>query len=229
MLTLVDIASIAWKSFNAEDSWIPLILFFAVWLTTWVFYRVIRGNDFSRWHKIHALHHVVALIFGCTSLFVRDNSIFHERIGIFWSLCYFLVDIFESVLTGHPTYMLHGVVCFGLGLCNYNIPILLERRMNSKAAFIETSSILLQQVKQNRNPTLFVVFAMTYTVCRIIWIPVMGKELLDAGLAWTDPIIVALIFFYGLQVHWWIKILGILWTGGKDDDQPKEGDSKKEK
>jgi hypothetical protein len=103
----------------------------------------------------------------------------------------------------------------------------MERRMNSKAVYIEMSSILLYQVKQRRNPTLFVIFALTYTVCRIFWIPVMGKELLDAGLEWKDPIIVALAIFYGLQVHWWIKILNILWKGGNDDDKKKEEDVKK--
>jgi hypothetical protein len=93
--------------------------------------------------------------------------------------------------------------------------------MNSKAVFIESSSILLYQVKQNRNPTLFVVFAMAYTACRIIWIPIMGKQLLDEGLTWNHPILLALMAFYGLQVHWWIKILKILFKGA-DDDSPEK-------
>jgi TLC domain len=109
----------------------------------------------------------------------------------------------------------------------------MDRRMNSKAVFIETSSILLNLVKQNRNPALFVMFAITFTVCRIFWIPVMGKELLDAGLEWKDPLILALVAFYGLQVHWWIKILKILWKGENDDDKKNdvkqsEGEGKKE-
>lgn len=97
--------------------------------------------------------------------------------------------------------------------------------MNSKAVFIETSSIILYQVKQNRNPTLFAVFAMTYTACRIVWIPIMGNELLEAGLKWTDPLILALMAFYALQIHWWIKILKIVWTGGKSDkSQANDGE-----
>ena len=222
MLTINDLATISWKSFNAEDSWMPLALSLAFWASSWLFYRVISGNDFARWYTIHTLHHTIALILGCTSLYISDNTIFHERIGIFWSQAYFAVDIIDSTMIGHTAYILHAVICLGLGLCNYNIPLLMELRMNSKAVFIETSSILLNLVKQNRNPALFVMFAVTFTVCRIFWIPVMGKELLDAGLRWTDPIILALVAFYGLQVHWWIKILKILWKGGNDEDKKSE-------
>jgi len=51
----------------------------------------------------------------------------------------------------------------------------------------------------------------------------MAKELLvDAGLEWKDPIILAMAAFYCLQIHWWIKILKILWKGGGDDDKKKK-------
>jgi hypothetical protein len=48
----------------------------------------------------------------------------------------------------------------------------------------------------------------------------MGKQLLDEGLIWNHPILLALAGFYGLQVHWWIKILKILINGS--DDSPKK-------
>jgi hypothetical protein len=221
MLSVSQLGSSLWKVYNAENSLLPFAFPLCFWFLNWIYYRWVRCRDYSRWYAIHTFHHVTAITLGSMSLYYNDNAIFHERIGIFWSMPYFIVDILDCLYVGHMTYILHGAICLGLGLCNYNIPLLMRLRMNSKAVFIESSSILLYQVKQNRNPTLFVVFAMAYTACRIIWIPIMGKQLLDEGLTWNHPILLALMAFYGLQVHWWIKILKILFKGA-DDDSPEK-------
>lgn len=227
MLSIFQLCSSFWKNYNSEGSPLPFVFPFFFWLSNWIYYRWMQRLDFSRWYKIHTLHHTTAIVLGSLSLYINDNSIFHERIGILWSMPYFMVDILDCLYVGHLTYILHGAVCLGLGLCNYNVPLLMSLRMNSKAVFIESSSILLYQVKQNRNPALFVAFAVNYTICRIIWIPIMGKQLLAAGLAWNHPIMIALAAFYGLQIHWWIKILQILFKGGQDPQNNSSDDSQK--
>ena len=213
MLSLSQGASSFWKVFCTQDSFLPFVLSFVFWATCWIYYRWILRSDYSKWYKIHTLHHVVAITLGSLSLYFHDDAVFNERIGIFWSMPYFIVDIVDCLYMGHSTYILHGAICLGLGLCNYHVPLLFRLRMNSKAVFIESSSILLYQVKQNRNPVLFSFFALNYTLCRIVWIPIMGKQLLAEGLKWYHPIILVLGAFYGLQVHWWIKILKILKEG----------------
>jgi hypothetical protein len=212
------LASSFWKAYNSEDSYLllPFLLPLAFWGSLWIYYRCILHQDYSRWYKVHTLHHMVAIVIGCLSLHLGDNAVFHERIGILWSMPYFIVDILDSIYNGHWAYIFHGGICLGLGLCNYHVPLLMQLRMNSKAVFIESSSILLYQVKQNRKPWLFGLFALNYTLCRIVWIPIMGKELLESGLDWYHPIIIALASFYALQVHWWIKILKILKDGSPD-------------
>ena len=45
------------------------------------------------------------------------------------------------------------------------------------------------------------------------------KELLENGMDYTDLIFVLLVLFYLLQIHWWIKILRILITGGGGDEK----------
>lgn len=202
-----------WTLYNSDDSWLPFILPLLFWSSSWIYYRWILRKDYSKWYKILTLHHVVALTLAFLSLYWDDDAVFHERIGIFWSMPYFMIDILDCLYEGHLTYTLHGAISLGLGFCNYNIPLLLSLRMNSKAIFMESSSILLYQVKQNRNPALFALFAITFTLCRIVWIPVLGHQLLSAGLDWFDPILLVLGVFYGIQLHWWIKIIKILKDG----------------
>jgi hypothetical protein len=156
-------------------------------------------------------------------MYYKDNSIFNERIVILWSIPYFLIDIWECLSMQHLTYTLHGLICLMLGLCNYNIPLLRGLRMNSKATLLESSSIILYQVKQHRNnPVLFVIFALVYTLCRIVWLPFIMNELYENGVRPTDILLVTLIAFYGLQLHWWIKIIKIARNGGDDDYKRKK-------
>jgi hypothetical protein len=207
------------ESYTADDAWLPLILPFLLWSSCWVSSRLIKKTDFAKWYSLHTLHHVGAISQASLSLWYGNNAIFHERIPILWSMSYFVMDIVDCLYAGHVLYIAHGAICLCLGLANYHIPLLKTLRMNSKATYIETSSILLYQVKQHRQPWLFLIFAITYTCCRIVWIPCMMKELLENGMDYTDLIFVLLVLFYLLQIHWWIKILRILITGGGGDEK----------
>lgn len=210
-----------WDTWNASDSWLPLFGSLTLWISTWLFAKSQKW-DYARCYRIHTFHHSMAIILASTSLYFNDDIIFNERLGIFWSMGYFMVDILDCTIAGHVLYVTHGVVCLILGLCNYNIPLLRQLRMNSRASYIETSSILLYQVKQRRLPWLFVVFALTYTACRIVWIPFMMRTLLTNGVQWHDVIFLLLVAFYGLQIWWWIKILNILVNGSEDGDSKKK-------
>jgi hypothetical protein len=218
-----------WKyHYTSNDAILPFLFPCLLWTTCWIYARIIRKMDFAKWYNLHTLHHVGAITQASLSLYFQNDTIFHERIPILWSMSYFVVDIVDCLYVGHLLYIAHGVVCLCLGVANYNIPLLGSLRMNSKATYIETSSILLYQVKQYRKPWLFLVFAITYTCCRILWIPCMMKELLDNGMEYTHIIFVLLVLFYLLQVHWWIKILKILITGGGTDTKSQETKTKKE-
>jgi hypothetical protein len=214
-----------WKTYNSDDSWLPLFLPSSLWFSCWLYCRS-QGRDYSRWYNLHSLHHLGAISMGLLSMYLNDDSKFNERIVILWSMPYFMLDILDCTLMGHFTYVLHGIICLGLGLCNYNIPLLRELRMNSKASMIESSTVLLHQVKQNRDPVLFCIFALVYTLCRIVWIPFMMKELYDNGLKVYDVIFLALIIFYCLQIRWWIKIIKIM-IQGPDVDDKENSKSKK--
>jgi hypothetical protein len=217
-----------WQAYNSEESWLPFYLPLCFWSACWL-YTYYYKLDYSKWSMLHGFHHVGAISQGLLSMYFNDNTIFNERITILWSIPYFIVDLFECAYRKHLTYSFHGLVCLILGICNYKFPLHRELRMNSKATLIETSSLLLYKAKESRDPVLFIMFAFVYTLCRIVWIPIMMKELLDHGVQWTDVTLILLTGFYALNWWWYLKILKILYKGlrGESVDHPKSSEAAK--
>jgi hypothetical protein len=68
-------------------------------------------------------------------------------------------------------------------------------------------------------------FAAVFTLCRIVWIPVLMRQLATAGLEYTDFRQGFLLGFYVLNWFWYSKILMIIYkaaVGSKEDDNEKE-------
>ena len=229
MNPILQAAKALWHDhYNVETNWYAFWFPSALWVGCWLHAKFISKKDFARCWSLHTLHHVGAITLGSLSLYYDDDSVFNERNTILWSLPYFIVDIIDMLLMGHVLYVGHGVACLLLGLANYNLPLLRSLRMNSKATYIETSSILLYQVKRFRKPWLFGIFAVVYTLCRIIWIPFMVKDLLNHGMEYTSPVLICMGLFYCLNIHWYIKIVQIAVNGdGKKDNNDKNYKAKK--
>ena len=211
--------------YNAETTWYALYLPLSFWVGFFIYAKITK-KDFGRWQELHVVHHVGALILGSLSLYYDDDSIVNERTTILWTLAYFCVDSIDMLLAGDMAYTLHGVMCIVLGLANYNLPLLRSTRMNSKAGYIETSTFFLYLAKRYRAPLLFGIFALVFTICRIIWIPCMMKDLLDNGMEPSHPVMIGVGLFYCLNIYWYIKIIKIALKGsGKKDDK---GETKKD-
>ena len=209
--------------YNVDTNWYAFWFPFGLWLSCWL-YATVSKKDYGRWGSLHTLHHVGAITLGSLSLYYNDDSIFNERNGILWSLSYFIIDIIDTLKSGHVLYAAHGVMALILGLLNFNLPILRTLRMNSKASYIETSSLLMVPVKKYRKPWLFGIFAVVFTLCRMVWVPFMAKDLIDEGLEYTHPVLILLMLFYLLQIWWWIKIVRIAIKG---DNKKSEDENKK--
>lgn len=222
-----EVASL-WQVYNSEESWLPFYLPLALWSACWL-YSHYHKFDYSKWSMLHNFHHIGAISQGLMSMYYNDDTLYNERITILWSIPYFIVDLFECVYQKHFTYTFHGIVCLLLGIGNYNIPLHRELRMNSKATLIEASSLLLYKTKESRDPVLFMMFAFVYTLCRIVWIPIMMKELHDNGMQWTSVTWILLSGFYALNWWWYLKILKILYKGlrGESVDHPKSSKAAK--
>lgn len=224
-LILQQAKSLWFDYYNVETNWYALWLPLGFWLGCWLYAKKTE-KDFGRWVALHAVHNIVAIIFGSISLYYNDDSIFNERVGQLWSIAYFIIETIDQLLEGHVLYIFHGMIALLLGLANYNVPLCRVLRMNSKASFIEASSIILPFAKRYRIPWLFLTFAAVYTVCRIIWVPIMIKELLDNGMDISHPAMIGLFAFYCLNIHWYIKIIKITIKGSprpeKKEDKAKE-------
>lgn len=205
-----------WGLLNSNDSWLPLYLSSCIWLPAWVYSKQ-TGIDFSRWHKLHAFHHVVVLCLAFGSLYYNDDSILNERLPILWDASYFAIDIIDCLWEKKLTYTIHGIFSLVLSITNYTYPIFRELRMNSKADFIETSTLILYKARQTRDPKWFALFAFVFTCCRIIWIPIIMKQVYQAGLPLISFSFSALIGFYALNWYWYLKIIHIIIKGPRED------------
>jgi len=214
--------------YNADTNWYALYIPLSFWVTSWSYAKITK-KDFFGWTALHLVHHVGAIVLASVSLYYDDNSIMNERVPILWSIAYFIVDTIDSTSRFHLAYSLHGAIALGLGLGNYNIPMLRQLRMNSKASYIETSSLLLPYVKRYRKPWLFFIFALVFTMCRIIWIPCILKALLDNGMKPTHPAVIGVSVFYCLNIYWYIKIIKIALKGSGKEKDGKDGTESKGK
>lgn len=216
--------SVVWSYYNAPDALAPFVLPFLVWTLAYG-YTQYRKQPFHQWHTLHNIHNFGAIALGLLSLHYKDDSILNERIGILWSLGYFMTDIIDCGVRRDGPYFVHAVLCLGLGASNYWHPVCRHLRTNSQAALCELSNPFMHWAKRTRKPLHFVLFVVVYTVCRIVWIPYMIVQCRNAGMEWTHPVVLAVLGFYALNWYWYIKMGNILLEGlwrGKRVDQKKQ-------
>jgi hypothetical protein len=137
-------------------------------------------------------------------------------------MAYFAVDFIDCLVRLDRDFIIHATFCLILGYFNYSTPILRQLRMNSKASLCEMSTPIMYLAKDTRKPLYFFLFAVVFTLCRIVWIPVMIVQLLKADIHWTNPIQLALLGFYGLNWFWYVKIIKILVEGRAGKTVQKE-------
>jgi hypothetical protein len=202
-----------------ESSHVPFYIFATFWLGIYVYGRFLLRRDFSRWHTVHNIHHVVAITLATLSLLsttTTTNGYFitvREHIPIAFSLCYFVVDAVDCIFRRDREYLLHATICLVLGVANYAHPTFFILKMNSKATYCELSTPFLHYSKQTRQPIHFILFAIVFTLCRIVWIPILYRQLLltKGDITYRHPMMIVLAGFYVLNVVWWMKILRIIY------------------
>jgi TLC domain len=249
LLVLVnDVSSTLWYEYiQPDNTWcVPFLLPLLGWISAYTYCVYDRNHQqqqppFHKWYFIHNVHNMGAIVLGTISIYsgggydtssggatttapsTPNMMVFNERIPILWSLSYFLVDIMDCSIRQDVPYLFHAVCCFVLGAMNYTVPTLRLLRMNSKASYCELSNPFMHWAKRTRNPYHFLLFAIVFTCCRIIWLPIMYYQLIsyrgDTMLPWYHPSCCVLVAFYGLNVYWYSKILHILFTGASTTDR----------
>lgn len=162
-------------------------------------------------------------------MYTANDDIFRERIVTLFTTGYFVVDLVDCAIRLDYAYTFHAVTSLFLCLANYFTPLCQELRMTSKAGLLEASTPFLYLAKKTRKPEHFGLFALVFTMCRIIWVPIMMKQLIDGGMGATDPILIVLTGFYGLNLFWWYKILRIIVRGSSDVSSKEDTSNSREK
>ena len=217
-----------WTAYNAEDTFLPLYLPLTIWVSTYVYAKVTR-RDFHRWYTIHNFHNIGVILLGQISIHCASDDIFKERIATLWSTGYFIVDLVDCTTRLDAPYSMHAICCLLLCLANYFTPLCQELRMTSKAELLEISNPFMHLAKKTRKPWHFALFALIYTLCRVLWLPVMMKQLYDRGMDVWDPIFVILTAFYGLNLFWYYKIVRILIKGSDSTATSEQATVRKDK
>lgn len=217
--------STAWEAYNAEHSWLPFTLPLLIWVGCFLYCYLPSDKErpvFVKWTAMLNFHNTIAIIMALLSIYINNDDIFNERIPILWSLGYFGVDLVDCLIRLDWEYSLHAIFCVVLGVSNYFSPVCRILRMNSKAQLCESSSPFLYLAKATRNPLHFALFALVFTICRILWIPYLLYQVRTYGLEWTDYRILFLIGFFCLNFFWWIKIIRILVAGIRGKEVKEE-------
>jgi hypothetical protein len=209
-----------WETYNSDDSFLPFFLPLAVWITMY-FWGKSRGLAFHDWLFMQNLHNITCVILGLISLYFDDNEVFNERITILFSLSYFCLDFVDCVIRFDYAYTAHAFFCLALGVGNYITPLCRTLRTNSKASMVEISSPFLHIARQTRKPAHFLLFVFVFTCCRMIWLPIMMKQVHDGGLLFMKDVRqILLMGFYCLNMYWYFKMLRIVF--GKDSKRKKK-------
>jgi TLC domain len=216
-----------WEVYNSEESFLIFWLFLFFWVAAY-FYGKANGQEFHDWLFLHNVHNLTAIVVGGACLCIADEKVFDEKYLIFFSLSYFLMDLVDCMIRMDYAYTAHAFFCVALSLGNYSIPTCRTLRTHSMASLIELSSPFFHVAKTTKKPLHFLLFALVFTVCRIIWVPVIMKRVHDGGVIFPyDPVQILLSGFYLLNCFWYFKIIRILVGGGgnkKKGDAEKKGD-----
>ena len=199
-----------WQAYNAETSYGPFLLPLSVWIAmyTWGKWHDVH---FHKWLFMQNLHNISAVVLGLLSLYYDQNDILNERTCILFNLSYFTLDFIDCLVRKDMAYTAHAFFCLALGVCNYTTPTLRTLRMNSKACLFEVSSPFLHVAQRTHNPKHFALFVAVFTVCRMIWIPILCAQLYRAGhLPLTDFRQFLLYGFYTLNCYWYYKMIRIV-------------------
>lgn len=218
-----------WETFNSNDSWLPFILPSSIWCGGFIYCywpSSSKRPEFHNWQAYHNLHNFGGMAIALLSLYFGDDSVFNERISILWTLGYFLVDLLDCLWRRDVAFSLHAIFCIVLGTGCYTSPVFRLLRINSKALLCELSSPFLHIAKRTRTPLHFLMFALVFMLCRVLWLPYFLSELRHHNLSWYDFRVYFLLLFYGLNLYWFYKIVRIIMRNDKGNTKKQTNNHK---
>ena len=207
-------------------------IFLTFWTIAWVATKHLKKNDknhFAENGPLLTFNHVFGMILSSISLYYNDHeSTFNESIVIFWFTSYFIIDLFDCLYRKDITFTIHALL--SIGLCYINS---MEKyyglRTASLGSFTELSSPFLWKWKQSKKKLDFVIFAIVFFGCRLVWVPVFMYSAYERLHGEMDGFVIyTTLAFYGLQLVFFYKIVKLLVNYRNDNDDEGKKTKKQE-
>mmetsp|Transcript_4263 Transcript_4263/g.8999 ORF Transcript_4263/g.8999 Transcript_4263/m.8999 type:complete len:228 (-) Transcript_4263:96-779(-) len=218
----------------------PLLLHFSASLVAWTAsyiycYKNLGGkNAFANCLVLHDAHCVVVVVLGLASIVINDDAYLSEGVAIFFSIAYFVVDLFDCVVRKDVPFFIHSVVSIVIAAKGYFDPALRGARLASRGFLIELSSPQLHVWQRSKKKVDFVAFFLLFTACRIVWIPLVLIRVIDA-IGHKNIGVLTIVLLYVLQLGWWFKMIPMLLNYKEKtvrtemEDENKSGNTKEKR
>jgi hypothetical protein len=185
---------------------------FTIWLSTYMYFSIRYGKKkFASLLVVHDVHAIGMVICCALSLYFKDDDKFSELTPMLFTLSYFFVDLFDCLVRLDGAFTVHALLSIGVCLTSASHPIHLRLRSVSQGGLTELSTYPLHQWQRSKSRQDFLVFALLFTLCRIIWIPYFIYHVY-IELGYIDFQIVGGMGLFFLNFTWWFKILNILFN-----------------
>jgi len=199
---------------------------FATFLSFWfaAYYEVVHGENgkpdgFDKSTLISNLHSVPLVILATASLW----ELIPESVPIAFSVGFFVVDFVDCAVRGDIMFLIHSVISLALNLMSGLSGVHRQLRSTSKGFFAEVSTPFLNQWKKTKTKRDFIIFFISFTLCRIIWVPFFLYKTYAIYLKRTDFILYPSILFVMLQLAWYVKMCTMVCNYRDPDETAKGG------
>lgn len=197
---------------NDDDLFALFLLMVAFWATSWIICYVYKGGieAFVSYSPLFVFHSVMSVFLSSLSLYFGDDEIFPERVANSFSMSFFIVDLFDCIVRKDVPFIIHAALGLSTLTGCYMTPIHQELRSASKGMMIEISTPFLYLWKKTKKKSHFILLAMTFTGCRIIWLSIYLYQMYRNESIPSDFIYISSFLLLPLQVVWWFKLMALL-------------------
>ena len=157
------------------------------------------------------------MILSVANLCINNDSVLPESIILSWGIGYFLADLIDCIVRRDFMFTIHSILALALMPFGWEEE-LYSKKAGSLAYFIEFSSPYFHKWSQSKKKSNFIVFIVTFFVCRIIYVPIFFKLIVAVD---NSFLMVGIILFYFLNIAWFAKALSMLFNY-KDDTDSRE-------
>lgn len=143
----------------------------------------------------------------CALALLSLTGVVPESIPLCWSISHFVLDLLDTIVRRDAMWFVHAVISLALNVFTGSSARHRALRSVSRGFFTEGSTPFLNYWKKSKSHASFVIFFLSFTLCRIVWTPYFLYNIYAVALdGEIDYLIWPSILFYTLQLAWYSKM-----------------------